>query len=193
MLHLLSDNILQYVLNQYLDWEYTIPKLHKLDFFINSKNKIIFNIKPHITKRYNYFADNIVKWVKTYIDNKLFTIDRFDIFNEKVYRKEYRFNKLINEQRFSDGMKISENNLKNGKLYGKSYAWDFNGNLTRISSFYNDMFHGLQMYYMSNVNYVDRRMIMSEKNGRMIMSSCTKLVELREYKYGVMVKWEIGI
>lgn len=160
-LHLLSTNILQYVLNEYLNWNTDIRKIHKV-------TKIKFNIKPHIITRYNYYTENIVKWIQVYIDNQIFSLNHFDIGGNKIYKKEYRFNKVINEQRFvGNDVKISENHLKNGKLYGKSYAWNINGEIIRISNFYNDMFHGYQVYYCEG-----------------------KLVEIKEYRYGKILMWK---
>lgn len=159
---LLNPNILKYVLNPYLFYNSDISKIIK----VTAKAKINFDIKPHLLTKYGYYNQNIIKWKKTYIDNKLYTYQSYDITGGIIYRKEYKFNKLINEQRYLNNIKISENNIKNDKLYGKSYSWDDNGNLNRILTFYNDLFHGTQVYYKDN-----------------------KLIELREYRYGVILKW----
>jgi hypothetical protein len=65
MLHLLSNNILKYVLNQYLDYKEDIIKLKQL-------YNIKFSIKVHITYK-KYHHGNVVCY-NVFLDEKLFEV-----------------------------------------------------------------------------------------------------------------------
>jgi antitoxin component YwqK of YwqJK toxin-antitoxin module len=123
MLHLLSDNILQYVLNQYLDLEEDISKLKQMTSTAWLYN-IKFNIKTHINCIRNYQFKNSNAY-KIYFDNKLIRI--------KLY--------------YLDWKPMLEERYKNGILVGMQREWYKNGQLMRINNYVYGLKVGIQKYY----------------------------------------------
>jgi antitoxin component YwqK of YwqJK toxin-antitoxin module len=119
-MNILNNNILQYILNQYLDWEEDISKLHQIfNFKFHIKIHIIYDKVLHFTKKMGY---------RIYLDNK--------IIKFKLY--------------FLNGNPDIEENYKNGKLHGIQKEWYKNGKLMKEQSYICETQKGIQKYYKTN-------------------------------------------
>jgi antitoxin component YwqK of YwqJK toxin-antitoxin module len=129
----LHKDILQYILNSYLFYEYEVPILEKI---INSD--FIFDIKPHLTfheeiiklesgkkkKIYCCMDDEIIK-TEIWICNSGYEYYKR---SESIYsnRKLYK-----NSIFYSNGKVMHEYNYNSGKLHGDQFAYTREGNLER--------------------------------------------------------------
>ena len=113
----LSADIIENILNLYLDWNDDIPKLKELF------PKLKFKEEHHL--RVEEFKDNGKIIIDTYRDNK------------KIKTVKY----------FSNGNKEYEWNYKNGKLNGKQYRWFENKNQDYETNYLNDLLEGVQYYW----------------------------------------------
>jgi antitoxin component YwqK of YwqJK toxin-antitoxin module len=108
MLSLLNNNIIEYVLNLYLDYQEDITKIKQL-------YKYKFNFFKHFGILKEYHNNGKLKRFLAYLDNK------------KIKYKEWYIN----------GIKLLERNFKNEKFNGLIKVWDIDNNLI-IENLYKD-------------------------------------------------------
>jgi antitoxin component YwqK of YwqJK toxin-antitoxin module len=114
MLQLLSNNIIEYVLNLYLDclaavaYEEDINKIKQLYYYK-------FSIKTHIKIKIFHWANGSCKSIKCYFDNKIYRNKGYYI-NGKISLIEY---------------------YKNWELNGKSISYHENGKISLIEYYKN--------------------------------------------------------
>jgi antitoxin component YwqK of YwqJK toxin-antitoxin module len=162
---ILNNNIIEYVLNQYLDYDKDIIKLKKL-----YENK--FSIKPHIRKdiKYYNFPHNSKQkeWLHVYTnDNHKLYLAR-EYYSNGQIRKNIKYNlnnlHLRNEKSYyMNGDKISEINFKDDLKHGKCKFY-FNGKLNTVEYYTNDKINGTWKYYI-NGKLNNKRIY---KNGKFI-------------------------
>jgi hypothetical protein len=128
----LHKDILQYVLNLYLFYEYEIPILEKI---IN--NNFIFDIKPHLTTEEKILPSVPhlfkCKYIYTYLDDYMYRTELWD----------YDISDNINK--YKTGMSI----YFKGKI-SEGYSYHGNGNLNRCTNYVSEKRHGNQHYYDKN-------------------------------------------
>jgi antitoxin component YwqK of YwqJK toxin-antitoxin module len=119
----ISSDILQFVLNKYLNYNYDIPKL---SIIINFK----FNPKSHITV--NEVINKLgIRFVTLYLDNK--------VIKQKCYYKNG------NKYHFSIFR------YKNSNIYITTTIWDKNGNKESKKKTKNKKLHGKSKIYENKV------------------------------------------
>jgi antitoxin component YwqK of YwqJK toxin-antitoxin module len=114
----LHKDILQYVLNLYLFYEYEVPILEKI---IGSS--FTFDIKPH-SKIIEYSFESC-KTTNIFVDDKLVNVQK------------YKNNKI----------KFYEQNINHNTNVTKVYEWFDSGKIWHEAILHNHKFHGVQIYY----------------------------------------------
>lgn len=123
---LIDNDILQYILNPYLNFLIDIPKMEKVFPEIKFLQKPHLKIKHKIRKLcYDFMNEKI-----TYLDGKKIECEKtYDntIAREKIFYQG-KYTKII----FYDlnDRKIEESNYLNGKLHGEQYSWYSSGELS---------------------------------------------------------------
>lgn len=120
----LSEDLLQYVLNPYLDWEDDVPKLkilYNIDFIIKI-HLIIDEFTINMEK-------GICKLKQTFLDGKFIKYERWWENGNKNFEQNYKNEKLDGKQYYyyENGNAESEQNYKNGKEEGEQYIYNQNG------------------------------------------------------------------
>jgi antitoxin component YwqK of YwqJK toxin-antitoxin module len=171
MLNLLHNNLIEYILNLYLDYEKDILKLKQL--FPQYK----FSIKPHLA--YTKIFDKYGNGIKCLLDNKnkklIFTYKngerKIDNYKGNKFKRKILFNngKLDTEidfkndffhgkrkQWYQNGTLWYEENYKNGEREGYRVEYDQRGILIYDENYKNDLLHGIQLMYYDDENLKSR-------------------------------------
>jgi antitoxin component YwqK of YwqJK toxin-antitoxin module len=122
MLPILNNNIIEYVLNEYLDYEEDISKLKQLFLYK-------FNIKKHLSYKIILLYELII------------TKSKYVYLNDRLL-------KIINY--YDNRQKHSICNYKNERKNGIYKTWNKNGKLSHTSVYKNGEKHGRFNYYNSN-------------------------------------------
>ena len=162
LLETLPDEIIQYILNPYIDYINESELIEHL-----TGNRVKLNIDPHLSYEIQYgnFDKNLIK--TTYLDLKLIKSESWYMNGNKYFIKNYKNQKLdgISEYWYDNGNKTSTRNYKNGKLEGISEGWYLNGNKRFISNYKNDKLDGIsEGWYKSG----HKEFIENYKNGILI-------------------------
>jgi predicted transcriptional regulator len=109
----LPNDVLQYTLNNYIDYNEDVYKLEQMieDFK--------FDVKPHINTKVEYFKNGNIRFIKTYIDQVL-------IKNEGFYQNGNKY--------FEDNYNLTpegNNKIKNGK----QYVYNMDGTLKSLKEY----------------------------------------------------------
>jgi antitoxin component YwqK of YwqJK toxin-antitoxin module len=145
MLNILNNNIIEYVLNEYLDYNTDIMKLKQL---YNYK----FNIKNHIACDIIYYFDSNYKFSNN-IYSKLIYLDK-NIIRDRKY-----FDLKIKKLR-------SNIPLKNDEIHGTYKEWYENGIKKYECDYINNEVNGIhKKWYQNGVIEYEYNYINSELSG----------------------------
>ena len=125
LIETLPDELIQYVLNPYIDYS-TESQL------IENLTNVKLDIDSHLTYEIQYYDSdkNIIKNKKTYLDLKLIKSEGWYDNGNKEFIENHKNGRLegMQEHWYENGYKASTCNYKNGRLEGKYEVWDDNGN-----------------------------------------------------------------
>jgi antitoxin component YwqK of YwqJK toxin-antitoxin module len=142
MLHLLSNNIIEYVLNAYLDYEEDIEKIKQL-------YEYKFNIRKHIYIGIDLYPNNNIKrsniWLDDYgIKDKWYYPDgKLYYLSNTRHGQIHGIQKTWNEE----GTLIKEETYDYGRLEGIRKEWYNNGNLACVKNYKNGKLSDIQQMY----------------------------------------------
>ena len=172
-INILPYDILQHVLNPYLDYNEEVPLVQEL-----LENRIELNITPHLKTNETYEND-ILTQRETFLDEKLIKIEEWykngnlksvenyknnlldgigtiyykngtDVWYSTNYKngleegKQYKY--------YSNGIVAYKSNYKNGVEDGVQYTYDINGTLLSIRTYKNGVKNGPERIYLNNKN-----------------------------------------
>ena len=137
----LSNDILQYVLNPYLNFMTDISEIEKVFDRLKFLEKPHFRFVKNVNRLYN---------LVTYRDNKQIKIVYFWDEN-KIKSSEEIFDdqELIKERRrwHNNGSRGTLEYFKDGLQHGKEYIWHDNGILAVLENYENGLRHGHRYHY----------------------------------------------
>jgi antitoxin component YwqK of YwqJK toxin-antitoxin module len=139
LLETLPDELIQYVLNPYIDYSTESQLIENL-----TGNRVKLDIDSHLTYEIEYYDSNktIIKNKKTYLDLRL----------------------IKSEDWYPNGHQKYIYNYKNGRLEGKYKGFYENGNKRFISKYKNNKLDGKSKYYYKNGNI---KCIINHTNGKL--------------------------
>ena len=125
MLNLLHSNIVEYILNPYLNYSNDISKLKRL---FDHK----FNIKPHLSYNiYNYKRSTYVDEIKIKMEER---------YSHKQLKLKYNYKNGnldgIQEEWYENGQPRCKLNYKDGKLNGTQIKYNENGQIKHKNDFF---------------------------------------------------------
>ena len=130
----LPDDVLQHVVNPYLDYTDEIPLAQLL-----IDDRIDFKIDSHLSEKIEYFEDNSVKSITSFLDNKV-------IKYEEWYPNGNQ--KILNNYTIKKGSSVED---------GLQYRWNSNGDIASIKSYKTGVLNGpFKVYYRNGqLEFVD--------------------------------------
>lgn len=141
----LSNDLLQYVLNLYLEYD----KLHYLDHCFRFKFDRNIHIKVVETKKYHHTYNDLELIKETYIDNELRRREYFLSNSNK--RTEENFRHAVKEGQqfywYPNGNKYAEEKYINGRKEGTQLCWHRDGSDYYKENFVNGVKNGEQYYW----------------------------------------------
>jgi antitoxin component YwqK of YwqJK toxin-antitoxin module len=153
---ILHKNLIEYILNPYLDYKEDILKLKQL-------YEYKFDIGQHLEYRKHPLIKNISF---TYLDNrkiKQISLDKNRNKNgEYVYVNDFCYLKRFY---YDNGQKSSESNLKNKLQHGKQITWYSNGQMWYECNYKNGQLHGIYKEWSENGKLIKEG---NYKNGKIL-------------------------
>jgi antitoxin component YwqK of YwqJK toxin-antitoxin module len=168
----LHKDILQYVLNLYLEFYIDVPKLEnitnfKFDKKCHLKIKEYFHANGNISTKHTYLDENIIvaehffsNGKKYYLENYQyipnFPDDEYPPKNGKSYHyhengilaSELNYDKEVEQEAqyyyYDNGKKWQELNYKNGELDGIQYTWNCDETQQQINNYKDGKKEGIQ-------------------------------------------------
>jgi antitoxin component YwqK of YwqJK toxin-antitoxin module len=149
LLKTLPAELIQYVLNPYIDYVNESQLIQNL-------TGVKLDINPHLTYITKYYDSDktVIKSRKTYLDLKLIKYESWYPNTNKEYIYNFKNGKLevIKESWYPNGNKESISNFKNGKIEGIKESWYPNGNKMYIENYKNGELEGEFKYWYPNGN-----------------------------------------
>jgi antitoxin component YwqK of YwqJK toxin-antitoxin module len=139
-MNLLNNNIIEYVLNEYLDYEEDISKLKQLFLYK-------FNIRKHLS--YNFYRTDCY----TILDSKGIRRTDYNKGNKicVIHYKNGQYHGNLKKW-YPDGKLLFDWNYKNNKMHGIQFDYHKNGKISHRYNVENDIEEGYHTEYYENGN-----------------------------------------
>jgi antitoxin component YwqK of YwqJK toxin-antitoxin module len=158
---ILNNNIIEYILNLYLDYVDDVQKLKQL---YNFK----FNIKSHLTHYISFYGGKKkIKNKSLYLDNKPIKIKKYFYNGNKssLWKCTNLNDNSIFECWYKNGKNSYVANMQKGKYHGFFEEWNMMGYYRRKANYENGKLNGIQKYYTYDEKFIYEEI---RENGKLI-------------------------